>query len=271
MEYRGVYISTTDDCGENLGGYYCQVYADEEMSYEIDDFCIHPAELRENPDVDYWIKWNIDNARHYYVADGIVPDDGLRPNNIGLEQAAKPTIQRRSEMEHTMSKADFIRECFRELLSDGDPHRYMEIVAYTREQAKGTEFEGMIEQNNLSQAIKKELEVADSSYTRLRFGLYQMQCPTMTALVEDTSRAESIYDILDMAIALQAKMEQAQAERQYKTDDSEAADIVAGKITMERMDQTIDCLSAWVAEIEDAMDAPQTQQESTPALGGLSM
>lgn len=77
MEYRGLYISTTDDCGENLGGYYCQVYADEGMTEEIDDFCIHPAELRENPDINYWIRLNIDCNRHYYVEDGIVPDDGL--------------------------------------------------------------------------------------------------------------------------------------------------------------------------------------------------
>lgn len=271
MEYRGLYISTTEDCGENLGGYYCQVYVDEGMSDEIDDFCIHPDELRENPDVDYWIGLNIDSSRHYYVEDGLVPDDGLSRSDAGPKQTLKPTMQRRLEMERTMSKADFIRKCFRELLFDGEPHRYMDIVAYTREQAKGTEFDGAIEQNNLSQAFKKELEVTDSPYTRLRFGLYQMQYPAMTALAEDTSQAESIYDILDMAIALQAKMEQLQTEQKYKAEDSEVAAIVAGKVTMEHMDQTIDYLSAWVAEIEDAMEESHDCEAESPSFQGMKM
>jgi hypothetical protein len=41
MQYGKVWISTTTDCGENLGGYYCQVYTDENMENQIDDFCIH--------------------------------------------------------------------------------------------------------------------------------------------------------------------------------------------------------------------------------------
>ena len=30
MEYRGLYVSATPDCEPNEGGYYCQVYADED-------------------------------------------------------------------------------------------------------------------------------------------------------------------------------------------------------------------------------------------------
>lgn len=41
MKYGNVWVSITTDCGENAGGYYCQVYKDEDMSYQIDDFCIH--------------------------------------------------------------------------------------------------------------------------------------------------------------------------------------------------------------------------------------
>ena len=53
MEYKGFYISTTPDVGTNQGGYYCQVYDDEDMTNQVDDFCIHPEELEVNPDVDY--------------------------------------------------------------------------------------------------------------------------------------------------------------------------------------------------------------------------
>jgi len=60
MEYKGVYISLTPDCGPNEGGYYCQVYKDEDMNCQIDDFCIHSDELCANPDVDHWIRVNVD-------------------------------------------------------------------------------------------------------------------------------------------------------------------------------------------------------------------
>ena len=71
MEYKGLYISTTSDVGPNQGGYYCQVYEDEDMENQIDDFCIHPEELEVNPDFDYWI--------HSYI-DGLVPNEGPSMN-----------------------------------------------------------------------------------------------------------------------------------------------------------------------------------------------
>ena len=40
------------------------------------------------------------------------------------------------------SKNEFVLNCFRELLDDGEPHRYREIIDYVREQAKGTQYEG---------------------------------------------------------------------------------------------------------------------------------
>lgn len=42
------------------------------------------------------------------------------------------------------SKNEFVLNCFRELLDDGEPHRYREIIDYVREQAKGTQYEGTI-------------------------------------------------------------------------------------------------------------------------------
>lgn len=36
-----LYISLTDDCGENKGGYFCQVYLDEYDMIEYDNFVIH--------------------------------------------------------------------------------------------------------------------------------------------------------------------------------------------------------------------------------------
>ena len=42
MKCGNVWISCIDDIGENKNGYFCQVYADEDMSKEIDYFIIHP-------------------------------------------------------------------------------------------------------------------------------------------------------------------------------------------------------------------------------------
>ena len=72
MEYRGYYISLTPDCDPNEGGYYCQVYEDQDYSEEIDDFCIHPDELEENPDIEYWIKVNVDSLCYDPPENGMV-------------------------------------------------------------------------------------------------------------------------------------------------------------------------------------------------------
>ena len=72
MEYRGYYISLTPDCGPNEGGYYCQVYQDQDYSEQIDDFCIHPEELEENPDIEYWIKVNVDALCYDTPENGMV-------------------------------------------------------------------------------------------------------------------------------------------------------------------------------------------------------
>lgn len=39
-----VYITYIEDCGENEGGYYCEVYADEDLMYDLDFFCVHPED-----------------------------------------------------------------------------------------------------------------------------------------------------------------------------------------------------------------------------------
>lgn len=54
MKYGNAWITYTEDCDENEGGYYCQVYADEEQANQIDDFCITPEQLKEH-DLEWWL------------------------------------------------------------------------------------------------------------------------------------------------------------------------------------------------------------------------
>jgi len=46
MEYKGYYISKTEDCGENEGGLYCQIFraSDTNHDEELDHFCVHVGE-----------------------------------------------------------------------------------------------------------------------------------------------------------------------------------------------------------------------------------
>ena len=48
MTKNGVklFISLTDDCGDNKGGYFCQVYLDENDCFEYDNFVIHRDDNR---------------------------------------------------------------------------------------------------------------------------------------------------------------------------------------------------------------------------------
>lgn len=40
-----LFITLCDDCGENKGGYFCQVYLDEDCSEDYDNFVIHKEDL----------------------------------------------------------------------------------------------------------------------------------------------------------------------------------------------------------------------------------
>lgn len=54
MKYGRMYITECRDCGENDGGYFCQIYYDEDCEKEIDNFCIHKEELELIPTTEFW-------------------------------------------------------------------------------------------------------------------------------------------------------------------------------------------------------------------------
>jgi hypothetical protein len=78
MEYRGLVISLTDDCEENTGGYFCEVHQPDVLDDRIDYFCIHPDELSENPDIEFWIRNYIDDTYQEYARDGLVPPEVIQ-------------------------------------------------------------------------------------------------------------------------------------------------------------------------------------------------
>jgi hypothetical protein len=46
--YDMVFVSLCDDIGENKGGFFCQVYDDEDMQNEINYFVIHKEDLEKS-------------------------------------------------------------------------------------------------------------------------------------------------------------------------------------------------------------------------------
>jgi hypothetical protein len=65
-----VWVSTTYDCGPNVGGYFCQVYLDENGDIEVDNFVIssdtvdsikddrkYIIELMSNTCIDAIVEW----------------------------------------------------------------------------------------------------------------------------------------------------------------------------------------------------------------------
>ena len=59
MKYGNVWVSVCEDCGENEGGFFCQVYSDENMENEIDSFCICPdyCDCNDDEAVEKYIEW----------------------------------------------------------------------------------------------------------------------------------------------------------------------------------------------------------------------
>ena len=82
-------------------------------------------------------------------------------------------------MNKNMTKADFIRNCFCEVLEDGKIHRYREIYDYACTKSVGTTFEGQLDLRNFILAFSNHLEQPDFPYMRVRFGYYQKMTPAM--------------------------------------------------------------------------------------------
>ena len=47
LQYKGYYVTFTENVGINIGGWYCEVYDDPWMIYAIDDFVIPKGENLE--------------------------------------------------------------------------------------------------------------------------------------------------------------------------------------------------------------------------------
>lgn len=59
-----VWVSLTNDCGMNQGGYYCVVYLDDSFNSEVDNFVIQADDL-------IWTYTTVEDAVYDYMS-GVV-------------------------------------------------------------------------------------------------------------------------------------------------------------------------------------------------------
>ena len=167
------------------------------------------------------------------------------------------------------SKSEFVLNCFRELLDDGEPHRYREIIDYVREQAKGTQYEGTIEQNNLVLPISKKLEDPAFPYARVSHGIYHKteQSPVQQESVG--CHTPSAYDLLDILFVVQRQMEVIHKTQQEEFPSSKTLE-QSFQVVSGHLETLLDSMSMWIADMEDLTQEPP-QEHKNEALTGMQM
>ncbi len=171
-----------------------------------------------------------------------------------------------TDTEDPSVKAGFVRNCFRELLSDGKPHRYSEIVEYTTKKARGTEFFGGINKTAVVLDIKPLINKPDADYLRVRHGYYQMKTPEVMLTIATEKQGNNLYSALDNATALREQL----ANIRIECCDAfpEISDKInsAYKIADACLDKCIDGLSFWMADIEDISSEEFETEDQSPTM-----
>lgn len=162
--------------------------------------------------------------------------------------------QQNLSKEESMTKTAFVRSCFEEVLSDGKPHRYSEIVDYTSTKAIGTEFCGGINKTAVVLYIKPLIDKADSKYLRMRHGYYQQRTPEMMLAVEIENQGSNLSSLLDKAVDLQKQLIKVHTKccKAFPAGSNNFSS--AYTIAKDGIEKCIDGLSFWIADFEDLSD-----------------
>ena len=105
-------------------------------------------------------------------------------------------------MDNNISKAEFLRNCFKEMLDDGKPHKYRELLEFARQQIQGTRFEEKIQPNLFIQYVNSVIKKPDSNYERVQFGIYQKKSPQKQLEIKADNELDRLYSMLDCSCAL---------------------------------------------------------------------
>ena len=153
-----------------------------------------------------------------------------------------------------ITKNDFIREGFRELLADGQPHRYKDIAQYIQARAEGTIFDGCIGLTYVGICLKPLLEQNNAEYEKVSHGYYRKipACTKRTRLIERMLNSHT--SLLDSAFALQREMVKARQTAASDLSDMQAQLDPAYQQSIHSLDECIDGIAALLAALEDETD-----------------
>lgn len=157
-------------------------------------------------------------------------------------------------MDNDISKAEFLRNCFKKMLDDGKPHRYRELLGFARQQIQGTRFDEKIQPNLFIQYVNSVIKKPDSDYERVQFGIYQKKSPQRKLEIKSDNELDRLYSMLDCSCALKEQMEKAYADQCAVFPENRDELAGAFKHTFESLDESINGLSVWLAYMEDLSD-----------------
>ena len=174
-------------------------------------------------------------------------------------------------MDNNISKAEFLRNCFKEMLDDGKPHRYRELLEFARQQIQGTRFEEKIQPNLFIQYVNSVIKKPDSDYERAQFGIYQKKSPQRKLEIKSDNELDRLYSMLDCSCALKEQMEKAYTDCCVVFPENREELAGAFKHTFESLDESINGLSAWVAYMEDLSDMIYEEADDETEVPAMQM
>ena len=168
------------------------------------------------------------------------------------------------DSEKAITRNQFLKDAAKELLADGEPHSYGELVQFIRSRAEGTCLEGQIEVNNVWQSLHSLVKEPGSPYQKVKWGTYQKDPPQSIIpepAFEYLGGQSEIYQIMDQAISLLDQFENCCSRMQKDAQlpcGHEGLKAIRQQIT-QSLDDAVTGLSCWAAEMED-LQARQTSE-----------
>lgn len=158
-----------------------------------------------------------------------------------------------------ISRSQFFKKAAKELLADGQPHSYGEIVQYIRAQAKGTCLDGSIESNNVWQSLRSMMQEPKSPYQKIKWGTYQKGSPqnvNAKPVIDSHNLQGEIYQIIDQAVGLLDRFEEYCSMAQKDIDLAGGHEMFTAihQQISHNLDDAVTGLSCWVAELENMQE-----------------
>ena len=162
-----------------------------------------------------------------------------------------------------ISRSQFFKKAAEELLADGQPHSYGEIVQYIRTQAKGTCLDGSIESNNVWQSLRSMMQEPESPYQKVKWGTYQKGSPqnlNAKPVMDTRDLQREIYQIVDQTVGLLDRFEEYCSAAQKDIDLADGHEVFTAihRQISHSLDNAITGLSCWVAELENIQEKHET-------------